>query len=373
MVEEPVVRVTSSNGVTFTRRPGGRSTGPELLRALEEMRGLYTDVARQWNRWEEGRRDIEHDRIMAVFQEWDNSASEKSQEEVDALVQATHDDVDRSIQEDQKRRDELVAHSYDKERDSQRLNLLRTECDAAFFSHVLEAPASKAQGEEAERRLADSQAAADKLRDQLGDPEQAIDRDGELPAERRERNLRWHMEYCRHRQLRDWATKDRRRFNALLKMPMPDVPAMCPECQAPALWHEYDLSLRLFRQPPEPGSRAETVSRLMPGWWERCTACTTYRIHHVWGGQMALPDFTGEQWAALLPPLLRTLFTPAPPKAKRKPRPKPQPVASIPPGPISVVTAQLLEAQAKYPTAVVRQGEGGGLGTVAILRRPRHD
>jgi hypothetical protein len=115
------------------------------------------------------------------------------------------------------------------------------------------------------------------------------------------------MTYFRHRLLREWESKDRRRFKALLGMPIPDISAMCSECQAPILWHEYNISLRLFQPAPSPGSQAEKLARLMPGWWERCPACTAYKIGHVWGGTHALPNFTGEQWIAMLPPLLRTL------------------------------------------------------------------
>lgn len=167
------------------------------------------------------------------------------------------------------------------------------------------------------------------------------------------------MNYWRHRMLRTWAGEDRRRFNALFKMPMPGPAAMCSECQAPSEWHGYDLSLRLFQQPPPPGSGAETIGNLMPGWWDRCAASTAYQITHIWGGKGALPDFDGEQWVAMLPPRLRTIFAPAPPKPKRKPQPKPRPLAVLEPGPINDVMARLAEAQAKYPTAQVRRGDGG--------------
>ncbi len=196
---------------------------------------------------------------------------------------------------------------------------MRTESDAAFFGHVLEKPANAGQREDAERRLAGARSAAEEMRLQLGDPERVIDKKGYLPAERRAMNLDAHMRYFRHRMLREWATTNKRRFNALLKMPMPDPSAMCSECEAPAQWHEYDISLRLFHPRPAPGSRAETLNQLMPGWWDRCSACTAYQIGHRWGGKHAIPDFTGEQWSAMLPELLRSLFLPA--DSKPKPRP----------------------------------------------------
>lgn len=351
-----MVQVTAPNGVTWTRRQGGRSTGSELLQALEELARMG-DVSRQWNWWQEGRRDQEHDRLWRILGEWDNGVPEVTEEEAEAFAQAEMDKADERLEADRRRRADLMARSYDEEREHLRLRLLRTESDAAFFAHVLAAPASPAQQEAAERRAADRREAADELRRQLGDPEQVIDRGGFWPAERRDMNLRSHMDCWRHPVLREWARTDRRRFNALLKMPMPDRSAMCSECQAPVEWHEYNLSLRLFQQPPGRGSTAEKVARLLPGWWERCPACTAYNIEHRWGGEHALPDFGYEQWRAMLPPMLRTIFTPAEPKPRRKQQPKPRPLAVITPGSITEVMTQLAEAQVEYPTAQLHRGE----------------
>lgn len=171
-------------------------------------------------------------------------------------------------------------------------------------------------------------------------------------------NLSSHVTCWRYPILRELAKRDRRRFNAVLSIPPVRVEDMCSECQAPTEWHEYDLSLRLFQPPPPSGSQAETIARLMPGWWERCPACTAYKIGHVWGGSHALPEFDGDQWRAMLPPSLRKVF--APQRSESKTAPKPKPLAVIPPGPISEVMAQLAEAQAKHPTAQVRRGRDAG-------------
>ena len=49
-------------------------------------------------------------------------------------------------------------------------------------------------------------------------------------------------------------------------MPVPQPDDMCAECQAPADWHAYGVSLRLFQPKPEPGSQAaETIARAMLG------------------------------------------------------------------------------------------------------------
>lgn len=355
------MEVTAPNGVTWRRRPGGTSSAPELLHALEDLRGLH-DISRQWDWWQEHRRDQEHDAVMRVLEEWDNGAPAKSPEEVDAFVAAELKDLDRQIADGKQRRAELVAESYDEEREHLRLSMLRTASDLAFFTHILAAPTSPTQQEATKERVDEARTKADELRDQLGDPEDVVDRHGFLPAERRTMNLRSHMDYWRHPRLREWAKTDRRRFNALLKMPMPDPGDMCSECQAPAEWHEYDLSLRLFQSRPEPGSQAESLSHLMPGWWERCPACTAYNIRHRWGGDFAIPEFDGDQSLAMLPSRVRSIFVKAErkPSRRRKATPRREPLAVIPLGPIGDVMAQLADAQAEYPDAQVRRGKGDG-------------
>lgn len=252
----------------------------------------------------------------------------------------------------------MVADSYDEDRETARLRLLRARSDAAFFGHVLASPASAGQREDAERRLGEARATADALQGELVDPEEVIDRHGYRPAERRGLNLSSHRDFWRHRCLREWSTTERRRFNALLKMPMPAPAGMCSECETPSEWHEYDISLRLFQPRPPAGSQAETLARLLPGWWARCPASTGYRIGHQWGGVHALPDFTGQQWSAMLPPLLRALFVPVEKKRAAKPKPKPGPLAVVSPGPIDEVMTQLAAAQAKHPNAHLRRGTG---------------
>lgn len=240
------------------------------------------------------------DRYWRILLEWDNSAPKLTTEETEVFAQAQLDEVDRQLEQDRARRAELVADSYDEDRETTRLRMLRAGGDAAFFGHVLASPASAAQRDDAERRLGEARTTADTLQRELVDPEEVIDRHGYRPAERRSLNLSSHRDFWRHRCLREWSKTDRRRFNALLKMPMPAPAAMCSECETPSEWHEYDLSLRLFQPRPPAGSQAETLARLLPGWWERCPASTGYRIGHQWDGAHALPDFTGQQWTAML-------------------------------------------------------------------------
>ena len=123
------------------------------------------------------------------------------------------------------------------------------------------------------------------------------------------------MRYFRHPILREWSSGHRQRFNRLLAMPPPKPDDMCSECQAPAEWHTYALSLRLWAGTPDPGSRAAQLAALLPGWWTRCPACTDYQVRHQWGHN-ALPGFDGGQWRAMLPPLLRAIFSPANPSRR---------------------------------------------------------
>ena len=151
----------------------------------------------------------------------------------------------------------------------------------------------------------------------MGDPDAIPDEHGDVPETRRGYNLDSHMRLFRHETLRTWSKGQRPRFRQLLAIPVPQSADMCSECQAPADWHTYAVSLRLFQPKPEPGSQAETIARLMPAWWERCPASTSIQIRQQRG--LGLPDFDGVQWQAMLTPLLRAIFAPAPPRQREKP------------------------------------------------------
>jgi hypothetical protein len=322
------IQVQAPNGVVWTRVPDGRSSPADVLRELAELGKGH--IERGWDWWQEGRRELEHDRQWAILAEWDNGAPDPPEHrDPEAAATAYREDFDRQLEAERQQRGDLAAERYDEQRESLRLAMMRAEADAAFFAHVLEAPASPAQRDKAEERMAKQRAAAQEMHDELGDPEEVVDRNGFLPAQRREMNLSSHMTVWRHPTLRELhESKQRKRFKALLAMRPIGPAGMCSECQAPSRWHEYALSLCLFRGAPAPGSTAERIAALMPGWWQRCSACTSYQMEHQWGGQQALPDFDGEQWAAMLPPTLGEIFAPDPPKP-RQPVVRPKPLASI--------------------------------------------
>ncbi|GAA1578913.1 hypothetical protein GCM10009789_35750 [Kribbella sancticallisti] len=331
------------------------------MQALERS-SLEHDVPHVWNWWQEGRHEAEHARIWKVLAEWDHATPRPAltEDEIEQHVQAEMKRLDEHLAGVRQSKHDLAARRYDETRHRKRLEMMRAEADSAFFAHVADAPASTAQCERAEQRSADCRAVARTLRAELGDPDQVIDRWGTYPAERRVWNLDFHMRCWRYPCLREWADSDKRRFNALLKMPPPDPAEMCSECQAPTMWHEYDISLSLFQARPEADSKAETIARLLPGWWERCPACTAYQIEHRWGTANVLPDFDGEQWRAMLPPMLRAIFAPAPRRqtAQRR-RPTSQPLAVIQAGPIAEVVARLAEIQQVHPTAQLRPADRG--------------
>ena len=122
---------------------------------------------------------------------------------------------------------------------------------------------------------------------------------------------------------------------------------MCSECQAPSEWHEYGHSLCLFRGRPAPGSKAETAARIMPFWWARCFASTSYFIGHSWGGSQRLPDFEIDHWCRLMPASMQEIFGLVDVKhtPRREEPPASKPLAVIKPGPISDVMRRLSEAQ----------------------------
>lgn len=308
-------QVEAPNGVVWTRIPSGRSTPADLLRQLAELGKDH--VEREWDWWQEDRPEHERERQWTILREWENGAPDPPDEQdAEATARAYMTDFDRRMKAKEKQRARLAAKRYDEQRKHLRLAMMRAEADAAFFAHVLKAPTSAAQSDMAEQRMAKKQTAAQQMRKQLGDPEDVIDRNGFYPADRRSMNLSSHMTFFRHPTLRELHTsKQRKRFNALLAMRPIESAAMCSECQVPSQWHAYAISLCLFRGTPEPGSRAEHIARLMPGWWQRCFACTTYQMEHQWGHD-ALPDFDGSQWAAMLPPVLKEVFAPDPPRPR---------------------------------------------------------
>lgn len=356
------VTVTAPSGVTWTRKPDAHSTPEQFLAALEAFPAMHS-VAASWNWWREGQAKQERERLEQIVFDWDNGAPTSTEEEAQAFAANYMKEFDAELGRNRRNRQRRASRQHDPEASKDRVQVLRLESDAAFFAHVAAKPKNTDQKTVAEQRAASALEKAAELRASIGkDLERIIDFHGFTPAERREHHLRSHLDYWRHRRLWDWSTSDKRRFNALLAMPPLRPADMCSECEVPATWHDYDISLRLFRPLPEAGSQAEAIARAMPGWWERCPACTAYKIEHALGVKGTLPEFDGQQYLAMLPPLLKALFGPAPERKPKTPAaPKPKPLLVIPGGlPVDQVLARLAEAQKRHPDAEVRRGSGDG-------------
>jgi hypothetical protein len=313
--------VTAPNGVRWRRSPGGSSTPAELFAAMEL---LTTDWhQRQWNWWRQGQIEATEGKARGVWREWEHAEPppggyryEGSTEEVVTAMEAEWE-----AQRAERERTRLARQEKsDEEQSKARITMLQNQANAGFMRHVLGHPASAAQRAKAEEKLAKYEQEAARLAAQVSDPDEVPDRHGDLPPDRRT----WHLSSLtafRHGLLRELdERRQRQRFRTVLAMPALDAADMCSECEAPANWHTWNVSLCLYRGKPDPGSQAETIARLLPGWWERCQASTTYQLCHIWGLD-PLPDFDGEQWVAMLPPLLRAWFA-VDGKPKRQPIPR---------------------------------------------------
>jgi hypothetical protein len=320
MDESSEALATAPNGVRWRRKPDGTTTPAELLAVLNVL-GMDHAI-RDWNLWEPGRRKAEEDRRHAVLEEWDHAEPPPGGYKYET---AEEWEAEWDAQEAERKRQRAArAEAYDEGLDRARIHMLQEQANAGFMQHVLASHANGRQRAKAEELLAAAEQKAAALASSVGDPDAITDKYGNLPPECRSMNFTSLFDW-RHRRLRALATSDRRGFQALLAMPAPDKASMCSECQAPADWHTYDISLCLYRGDPPPGSTAERIARAIPGWWGRCSADTTYRLCHWWGMEKdVLPDFDGDQWVAMLPPLLRVLFVADAP-VTRKPRAKPDP------------------------------------------------
>jgi len=121
-----------------------------------------------------------------------------------------------------------------------------------------------------------------------------------------------------------WSHADGRRQAAgrsrpLLAMPAPQPADMCSECQAPADWHTYALSLRLWPGTPEPGSTAAKIAVLLPAGGSDAPRAPTTRPATNGAAPAALPGFDASQWQAMLTPVLRAIFAPAHRQQRKQP------------------------------------------------------
>ena len=189
-------QVRAPNGVVWTRRPDGRSSAADLLRVLADLGKNH--IQREWDWWGDGRRDKEHDRQWAVLAEWDNGAKDPPGFDPEAASKAYTEVFDRRMEEQRRAREVLAVERYDKERECLRLQMLAAEADAAFFGHVLEKARHLGAAGQGRATYGASRTTAAAMREQLGDPEDVVDRHGFFPADRRRMNLDSHMSVWWH-------------------------------------------------------------------------------------------------------------------------------------------------------------------------------
>lgn len=201
--------------------------------------------------------------------------------------------------------------------------MMRAEANAAFFAHVLERPASPAQQDQAERRTAERRAAAQEMRSWA------------TPRRHRLRwllsgRVAWHEPDLPHDLLAppDAARAARQQAAKAIQGAAGDAPV---RARRHVLGVRGSVAVARVR-PVAVLVTARSAAGLHRGedrgadarMWQRCSSCTTHQLEDQWGGQFALPDFDGEQWTAMLPPTLRAIFAPDPPKPQQTvARPKP--------------------------------------------------
>lgn len=199
---------------------------------------------------------------------------------------------------------------------------------------------------ERDREIAARQRMADELRDAVADPEWVVDRDGYLPAERRQLSLSLFatrrqaavgelrpkvlelsvaLDGTRGRKERAEVRKQLADAQALLddwlQVPVLSAEDMWSECPQPAKWHLTGRVTPIGWQGPCPG---------WPGWRKRIEKARTLLVEAA--NKREQPEAA---------------------------HPEPQRVAVIPSSlPIAEVTSRLTELQAQYPNAEVRRGRG---------------
>lgn len=315
----------------------------------------------EWSPWALDDRAPEIERAMAVMRQWQRAEPGfRLRQIADVKAEWAQEDEERAarIAEERRARERRKA-DYDTGLEEARLVLLEFEGWLAMEQFQRQGlidetllPSIDAGGRadrvrECDREIAACQRRLDGLRDAVADPERVVDRDGYLPAERRELSLRLFasrrqtavrelrpkilelsvaLDSTRGRKERAEARKQLVDAQALLddwllQVPVLSAEDMCSECTQPAKWHLTGRVMRIGWQAPCPA---------WPAWWKRV-----------------------EKGRALLVEAAKKREQP------EAARTEPQRVAVIPSSlPIAEVTSRLTELQAQYPDAEVRRGRG---------------
>jgi hypothetical protein len=349
------------DGMLWKPRPGGVACAAEFTKARSLIREIHR--LEEWNPWVREDRAGEYEAAVAVFGQWTRAEPgfrQKTHEQFQAEHELWLADLQAGTKAEAARRSQeraARAAAYDPERAQARLALLEQRAVLAADVEEQDGMASRqlypAMPEDAReqrlaelgQRIAGTSATVQDLTGRAGDVEAVADKNGWLPAERREfflqvfaarrvEEVRELRERVARRQaglkaaqgraerdpIRDALRKDSCRLEFLEAIPPLTAAGICSECVTPLSWHGYRWQL----------------TEANPG----CGPCPAW-----------------PQWGQRLRKVREMLLASATRKPGSPPPPEPQPLAVIPGGlPIEDVITRLTAIHADHPGATVRRG-----------------
>lgn len=265
---------------------------------------------------------------------------------------------DRDFKRKQERRERERQENltrYDPAREQARLELLEQECVLAHKTHevaklrsgeafpAMPADRRATQVAELDMAIEHHSAAVDRLRPDVGDPEDVPDQYGRLPRDRR------HSSLYRYR---DRRIDEVREIRAVLPDLEAQIKATDDKDVRSKLRAERDIKKwRLDKLLAVPRLQAEDM----------CADCTTPAGKHGYVSPPSdhpCPAWPGQRRIhADLVRMLETFQRRRDADRAEPPKPKPEPLAVVPSGlPIGEVVERLQKLQAKHPDAEVRRG-----------------
>lgn len=347
--------VCSDGELLWRAKPGSTSTFEELLAARELFQDLHAD--RYWNPWrfEAGQEALQQ--AMDTIEEWaraEHGFRQWTEDELDQWMAQRDADFERDQAERKRQREENRAR-YDTERTAARLDLLEhqhllagrrldlSQMRSGEAFPLMDPGRRSTRVSELEEVVAKHEAEVERLAPVVGDPEDVVDQNGNLPRDRRVTSLYCYREH-RITQVRDLqnkkaelharleATDDKAErsdlrsklspvqwhLDHLLAVPRLKAADMCPDCASPR--HGHPAVKGPFNYP--------------------CAA---------WPGQITIH--------AEIMNLLESSRNRAKADQATPQSPKPKPLAVVPSGlPMAEIITRLQELQHQHPDAVVRRG-----------------
>ncbi|TYL50443.1 hypothetical protein [Agromyces mariniharenae] len=341
------------NGILWRPKPSATATFEEMLAARAVFVEIHQDAL--WNPWVEDDRADDLERAEAVMGQWTRGEPwfrYKTNRQLDAEFA----DVDRRISAERaadEARWEHDSERYNLEREVARLSLLEMSSILARDREELAAyrsgerfpamPHSIRAGNMAELEvtIAQREATVKRLAEQVGDPEDVVDKQGYLPRDRRVISL---MYYRMNRE------RDVTALRAQIPELQEGLKQATDKAEKPKLRTEIQIAERrladLLAVPPLTAD-------------DMCSECATPASKHGWVTppyQGPCPAWPG--WSARLREVRRMLEqSAARTKLKEADPRKPQPLATVPSGlPLGEVAKRLAELDAEFPGAIVKRG-----------------